>query len=402
MKKIFISILFIFIFIFSATKINASADSLVVTINKSGFDANYGTEVLKSGDQVVPGNTITITKGETITINATPNEGYRITLWVIKGDTNSQVIRNSGTIYDGVNLNYKPAKSITITPHYAKVDDCYGLFEDNSGNVLDYQVTKVGGDFEYKKGPNITARNFTGWSDDLTGVITDMVYTPEYSATIASVWRDYSGLFLQGLLKTLLFSVISVFCALFLGFLLCILKGLKNKVISFIASAYIEIIRGVPLLLQLLLIYALMPRIQIGVLNTEIIACLITLFINSSAYLAEIFRAGIQAVDNGQMEAARSLGLSKKQAMVKVIIPQAIKNVLPSIGNELIMVIKETSLASSIDMTIGELMSVKNQITAATYINIEPYIIVAIIYFIVTFTLSKVVGLIERRLATRD
>ena len=102
------------------------------------------------------------------------------------------------------------------------------------------------------------------------------------------------------------------------------------------------------------------------------------------------------------MEAARALGLSYWQAMFKVVIPQAIRNVLPSIGNELIMVIKETSLASQIDAGIGELMSAKRQITASTYINLEPYFIIAFIYFIVTFSLSKVVRQVEKRLESYE
>ena len=176
----------------------------------------------------------------------------------------------------------------------------------------------------------------------------------------------------------------------------------KLKVVSFIASAYVEVIRGIPSLLLLLIVYALVPRITIGFLNTEIIACILALFINSSAYMAEIYRSGIQAVDKGQMEAARALGLSYWQAMFKVVIPQAIRNVLPSIGNELIMVIKETSLASQIDAGIGELMSAKRQITASTYINLEPYFIIAFIYFIVTFSLSKVVRQVEKRLESHE
>ena len=199
-----------------------------------------------------------------------------------------------------------------------------------------------------------------------------------------------------------MFSVISVFLSLIVGAIICLLRISKIKPISFVASAYVEVIRGVPSLLLLLIVYALVPRISLGAFNTEIIACILALFINSSAYMAEIYRSGIQAVDKGQMEAARALGLSYNKAMFKVIIPQAIKNVLPSIGNELIMVIKETSLASQIDAGIGELMSVKRQITAATYINLEPYFIIAFIYFIVTFSLSKVVRIVEKRLESHE
>ena len=135
---------------------------------------------------------------------------------------------------------------------------------------------------------------------------------------------------------------------------------------------------------------------------SKFLTCVIALVINSAAYQAEIFRSGIQAVDKGQTEAARALGLSKWQTLFKIVIPQGIKNCLPSIGNELIMVIKETSLASTVNVAIGELMSVQNQIKADSYIVLEPFFIIAIMYFIVTFSLSKVVRLIERRLETHD
>ena len=136
--------------------------------------------------------------------------------------------------------------------------------------------------------------------------------------------------------------------------------------------------------------------------DMQTIAIILTFGINSGAYVSESIRAGIQSVDKGQMEAGRALGLGKWQTMRKIIIPQAIKNVLPSIGNELIMVIKETSLASTVDAGIGELMSVKKQITSATFINIPPFIVIAAMYFVVTFSLSKLVRYIERRLESRD
>ena len=146
-----------------------------------------------------------------------------------------------------------------------------------------------------------------------------------------------------------------------------------------------------------------MPRIDYGkFINSEILAAILALFLNSGAYVAEIFRSGIQAVDKGQTEAGRALGLSSFTTMRKIVIPQAIKNVLPSIGNELIAVIKETSLASTVDASIGELMSIKKQITSASFINIPPFIVIAVMYFAVTFSLSKLVRYIERRLEARD
>ena len=173
-------------------------------------------------------------------------------------------------------------------------------------------------------------------------------------------------------------------------------KALKIPYI--ICECYTTIIRGTPVALQLIV----MVFVILAFPGFKPTAVIITFGINSGAYVSESIRAGIMSIDKGQMEAGRSLGLTKLTTMTKIIIPQAVKNVIPSIGNELIMVIKETSLASTVDAGIGELMSVKKQITAASFINIPPFIVIAAMYFVVTFSLSKVVGYIERRLEARD
>lgn len=124
------------------------------------------------------------------------------------------------------------------------------------------------------------------------------------------------------------------------------------------------------------------------------------MIINSSAYVAEIIRSGIQSVDKGQREAAKSLGMSNVHMMTKIIIPQAIKNILPALGNEFVMMIKETSLAST--FYIGELMTVNSVIKSATYKSIEPLVIVGLIYFIVTYSLSKLIKYMEGKLSVSD
>ena len=131
-----------------------------------------------------------------------------------------------------------------------------------------------------------------------------------------------------------------------------------------------------------------------------IVSVIIALIINSSAYVAEIIRSGIQSVDKGQREAAKSLGMSNVHMMTKIIIPQAIKNILPALGNEFVMMIKETSLAST--FYIGELMTVNSVIKSATYKSIEPLLIVGLIYFIVTYSLSKLIKYMEGKLSVSD
>ena len=213
---------------------------------------------------------------------------------------------------------------------------------------------------------------------------------------IFKIINKYFGLFLEGLGATLLLTLITVIIGTILGTLLATMKLSKNKVLKAISSGYIEVIRGIPLLLQLWVI--VLVFMMLGV--SEYFAVLTAMGLNSAGYVAEIVRAGIQAVDKGQTEAGVSLGLMPNTVMFKIVLPQAIKNILPALGNEFVTVIKETSLASV--FYIGELMTVKNTITTATYLSLEPYIIIGVIYFCVTFTLSKVIGIVEKRLKTSD
>lgn len=221
-------------------------------------------------------------------------------------------------------------------------------------------------------------------------------------ANILKIVSKYGMLFVKGTGVTLQFSVIAVSGGVIFGMLLAFMRMSefsigKFKPINFIATAYIEIIRGTPILLQLYIFYFWASSF----LNTNNFQsiCLALIF-NSAGYVSEIFRAGIDAVDKGQMEAARCLGLNRTQAMFKVVIPQAVKNILPALCNEFIMMIKETSLAST--FFIGDIMTQYKVINGATFMIIEPLIIIAVVYFVLTFTLSKVVSVIERRMSTSD
>lgn len=222
------------------------------------------------------------------------------------------------------------------------------------------------------------------------GLLVNNIFVNVYKIII-----KYFPLLMKGLGLTLLLSLLTVVFGAIVGFLICLLTMSKNKVLKFIGSAYVEVIRGIPLLLQLLVIYLIMPNSI-----DKFFSATLALVINSGAYVAEIIRAGIQAVDKGQTEAARSLGLNRMQTMRKIILPQAIKNILPAIGNEYVTVIKETSLASS--FYLGELMTAQHLIGADTYLYLEAYIVVAIFYFISTFSLSKLIKLVEGRLKESD
>lgn len=211
-----------------------------------------------------------------------------------------------------------------------------------------------------------------------------------------SILEKYLPLFFEGVKWTVFVSFITVCLGVLIGSVLYVLR--KNKYLKFIAISYIEIIRGTPLLLQIMIAYSGLT--VFGIDLSALTACILALSINSAAYVSEIIRAGIDAVDKGQMEAARSLGMTQFQAMKLIIVPQAIKNILPAIGNEFVTVIKESSMASVIG--VNELMYAAKVVSGATYKSFEAYICVAVFYFVLTFTLGRTLGFIERRMKAGD
>jgi His/Glu/Gln/Arg/opine family amino acid ABC transporter permease subunit len=218
---------------------------------------------------------------------------------------------------------------------------------------------------------------------------------------IVKLFIKYWDKFLiTGLEYTISLAAITVFFGAIFGALIALMRMSRVAPLRWIAAIYTEIIRGTPMLLQLYLFYFALPML-IPILNKQQYACVaIALVCNSAAYVSEIIRSGIQAVDIGQTEAARSLGMSQRLTMTEIVLPQAIKNILPALANEFIMVIKDTSLAST--FFIGDLMTQCLLVKGATYLTIEPLIIVGIIYFVLTFILSKGVAAMERRMRRGD
>ncbi|MCT8975425.1 amino acid ABC transporter permease [Clostridium sp. CX1] len=213
-----------------------------------------------------------------------------------------------------------------------------------------------------------------------------------------SFLSEYYSFFINGVKFTIVLAFFTVLFGFMLGLLLSLMRLSNKKILNVIAASYVEFIRGTPLLVQLYIVFYGLPHL--GIALPDFAAGIIALSVNSAAYIAEIIRAGIQAVDKGQMEAARSLGMKSGMAMRYIIIPQAVKNILPALGNEFIVVIKESSIASIIG--IHELMYNADTVRGNTFKPFEPLIVAAIMYFILTFSLSKVVGAFERRLKTSD
>lgn len=208
----------------------------------------------------------------------------------------------------------------------------------------------------------------------------------------------------NGLLNTIIISFFAVIIGIVLGFIIAILrstcdmidkKNIFTKALNGILKAYLTVIRGTPSLIQLLIIYYVIftsPNVS------KIFVAVISFGLNSSAYIAEIVRSGIMSIDQGQFEAGRSLGFTHAQTMWHFILPQAFKNVLPALGNEFIVLIKETSIAGYIG--IDELTRGGDFIRSRTYEAFMPLIAVAIIYLVIVMFLTKLVDIMERRLKT--
>lgn len=214
-----------------------------------------------------------------------------------------------------------------------------------------------------------------------------------------SFLSKYGTYFLDGIGATILISLLGVVFGSLFGGIFAFMKLSSNKILKAIAWVYIEFIRGTPLLVQVFLVYFGTTAV-LGLDLSAFICGTIALILNCAAYIAEIIRAGIKAVDKGQMEAARSLGLSHAQAMNKVIMPQAVKNILPALGNEFITVIKESSIVSVIG--VSELMFNAQVVQGASFDPFTPLLIAAVVYFILTFGLSRIMNLFERRMSVSD
>lgn len=210
--------------------------------------------------------------------------------------------------------------------------------------------------------------------------------------------EKYLPFYITGTGYTIFLALVGVLFGSIGGSLLAFMKLSKSKALKVIAAVYIEYVRGTPLLVQIFIVY-----FGTGVLGLELsklAAGCIALALNSAAYVAEIIRAGINAVNKGQLEAARSLGMNQIQAMRFIIFPQAIKNILPALGNEFVTVIKESSVVSVIG--VSELIFQTGVVQGASFKPFLPYVIVSLIYFVLTFALSRLLGVAERRMKTSD
>ena len=218
----------------------------------------------------------------------------------------------------------------------------------------------------------------------------------------------YMDMFAEGLVCTISLSALTVIFGFMLALVLALMRMAKFKPLNWLAATYVEIFRATPLLVQLFIVYhILLAGLELptwkmfGFIRFErFVPGVIALSLNSGAYLSEIIRSGIQSIDGGQTEAARSLGMTPWQNMQYIVLPQAIKNILPAIANEFVTIIKESSICYTIG--VQEIMSAVNSVNAAISRIGEPLIIAACVYFCLTFPTSKIIEHFERKMSRGD
>ncbi|MGP1348971.1 MAG: amino acid ABC transporter permease [Stomatobaculum sp.] len=217
--------------------------------------------------------------------------------------------------------------------------------------------------------------------------------------SMSKIWVKYSFVYVQGLVGTIGLSVTVVLFGTILGTLIALLRLSHFRPGHWFVAVYLEIIRGTPVLLQIYFFWLFLPKISPVELSDT--GCIIVaLIFNAAAYIAEIIRSGIQAVDIGQTEAAKSLGMSPFHTMSRIVMPQAVKNILPAMVNEFITEIKQTSLASV--FFVNELTTSYKTVQSATFLSIPSLMISGMIYLALTFILTRVMGVLERRMKSND
>lgn len=212
------------------------------------------------------------------------------------------------------------------------------------------------------------------------------------------IMKSAFPLLLAGAGITLEITALSVAFGMLIGIIIALIRLPRLKPLRWLGNVYVDFIRGTPLLVQIFLVYFALPGL-IGHRVDAFFAAIAACSINSGAYVAEIFRGGIQSIDIGQMEAGRSLGMSWWQTMRYIILPQAFKRIIPPLGNEFIAMLKDSSLVSVIGFE--ELTRRGQLIIARTYASFEIWMAVAIIYLILTFTVARLTGLLERKFETK-
>ena len=219
----------------------------------------------------------------------------------------------------------------------------------------------------------------------------------EYRFRFDVVWNNL-GFIMEGLYLTLFISILALVISMAMGLVVAVLRLSKMRGLSFLAAAYVEIFRDTPVLIQLFWVYYVLP-ILMGIQISAVTAAVIGLTMHSAAFLGEIYRAGIQSVAIGHIEAAKVLGLTPIQSFIRIVLPQAVRTVLPPMVNNLVDLIKLSSLASV--FAVGEITRKATELSASTFRPLEIFTFIALLYFLICWPLSMGIGVMERRLRAR-
>lgn len=234
---------------------------------------------------------------------------------------------------------------------------------------------------------------FSAWRISFFGAIALLVVLPLVDPD--PYWKILKFL-PDGILKTFQVTVLSILCALVVGLFTGLGRISRNPLVNRIATIYVEIVRGIPLLVQIFYIYYALGKI---VQVPDIASAVIAMTVCYGAYLGEIFRAGIQSIPKGQMEAAIALGLSRGQALQRVILPQTMRVVLPPLGNEFIALLKDSSLVSI--LAVSDLLRRGREYASKTFSYFESFTVVALVYLVLTLFFSRLVAMMEERITGR-
>ncbi len=224
---------------------------------------------------------------------------------------------------------------------------------------------------------------------------------------IKNIALEYKSLILSGVGTTMLLALVATSIGFIIGLIVAVIRNIETnkrknpfkyyimKIVDFLLACYVEIFRGTPMMVQAILIYYGIPYL-FGIDTKVMFTAFLVVSVNTGAYLSEVVRGGINSIDEGQFEACKAIGMTHSQTMINVVLPQTIKNIIPSIGNEFVINIKDTSVLSVISVT--ELFFIGRSIGGTTYKYFQTYIIIAIIYFILTFTITRILRLVEKKM----
>lgn len=280
----------------------------------------------------------------------------------------------------------------------------YGVKQNNGLKIVTKMVPGASYGFAVSKGQNqellqkfnaglVNLRNSGEFDRIQEKYVGENAPSPANQSRLGLVIESLPYL-LKGLGKTLLLTIVSLFFAFFIGLLFGFMKVGRNKWLRRIATVFVDIFRGIPLLVLAFFIYFGIPQ-AFGFTMSPLVAAVLTLSLNAGAYVTEIIRGGIQSIDPGQLEAARSLGLPYRKAMMKIIIPQAVKIMIPTFINQMVITLKDTSILSVIGMV--ELTQSGKIIIARTFASFDIWLTVAIMYLIVITVLTKIADRLERK-----